>query len=169
MNAKIKRFMIISVMTVSFIFAGVEAYQQFEIEIAESPEYESGLRVEEVTIQTEAGGNPSFQVEVAEKPIDIQVGLMHRKSMPEEHGMLFLLSEEPKAASFWMKNTLIPLDMLFIGRDGKILNLHHNAQPHALNGIKSGVPVVAVIEINGGLAKKLGIKIGDRVIHPYFH
>lgn len=168
MNPKIRKFIIIAAMSVSFVFAGAEAYKQLRTEIT-AAEYDSGLPVENLSIEMQSGLRHDFTVEVAKKPIDIQVGLMYRKSMPENHGMLFLLGREPKKTSFWMKNTLIPLDMLFIGKEGKILNIHHNAQPKMLNGIKSEAAIVAVIEINGGKAKELGIKIGDLVIHPYFH
>jgi uncharacterized membrane protein (UPF0127 family) len=81
--------------------------------------------------------------------------------------MLFEMGQEA-ITSFWMKNTLIPLDMLFIAKNGEIKTIHENAEPKSLTGISSEVPVYAVLEINGGRAKALGIKRGDQVIHPYF-
>ena len=100
--------------------------------------------------------------------MDLEIGLMYRKTMPEDNGMLFLLSAEPKETAFWMKNTLIPLDMLFIARDCTIVNIHAGAEPLSLTPIPSGQPVTAVIELNGGRAQALGIKAGDKVIAPYF-
>lgn len=161
----IKKSIIIAAMAVSFIFAGFSAYQKF---IDETDSYESNLPVENLTVEMQSGGSHDFKVEIAEKSMDIRVGLMYRKSMPKNHGMLFKMGKNPRPTGFWMKNTLIPLDMLFVAQDGKIINIHHNAQPLSLGSIKSGGPVTAVIELNGGRADEIGIKIGDKVRHPYF-
>lgn len=109
----------------------------------------------------------AFSVEIADTPDKRSKGLMFRQSMAEDAGMLFTF-ERDQVASFWMKNTEIPLDMLFISRDGRIADMHRNAQPHSLRSIRSKVPVFAVLEINGGLAARLGIRVGDRVEHPAF-
>jgi uncharacterized protein len=129
--------------------------------------YVSSLPVEELVIETAAGEKRIFNVEIAAKPVDVQIGLMYRKQMPEDHGMLFEMGA-PKEVSFWMKNTLIPLDLLFIAADGRIVNIHRNAVPGDLRSLPSLEPVTGVLEINGGMADKLGIKIGDRALHPYF-
>ena len=122
----------------------------------------------DVTIVTTAGAKYHFTVEVAETPEQLEHGLMFRDSMPEDAGMLFLLGlDEP--ASFWMRNTFLPLDMLFIARDGRITNIHHNAAPGSTAIISSTEPVTGVLEINGGVAGRLGIHAGDHVIHPTFH
>jgi len=130
--------------------------------------YQSGLPIEKAVVMKQDGGQHAFKLEIAAKPIDIEIGLMHRKYMPKNHGMMFQLGKTPRHISFWMKNTLIPLDMLFVAADGSIANIHHNAVPQSLTGIPSQMPVTAVIEINGGRAAETGIKIGDRVLHPYF-
>lgn len=130
--------------------------------------YKSGLPIEKAVVMKQDGSRHVFKLEIAAKPIDIEIGLMHRKYMPKDHGMMFQMGREPRVISFWMKNTLIPLDMLFVGADGTIANIHHNATPLSLTGIPSQLPITAVIELNGGRANETGIKIGDRVLHPYF-
>ena len=99
----------------------------------------------EVTIATQAGGSFRFAIEVAETPDQLHQGLMFRDSMADDAGMLFLLEKED-VASFWMRNTFLPLDMLFIARDGHITNIHRNAAPgstathHACRPSSSHVP-----------------------------
>ncbi|MCB1682516.1 MAG: DUF192 domain-containing protein [Alphaproteobacteria bacterium] len=110
------------------------------------------------------GSVVDYTVEVATTPEEVTMGLMFRKDMPAHHGMIFLVDPE-REVSFWMKNTLIPLDMLFIGADGMIKNIHPMAKPHDLTQIPSLVPVRAVLEINGGEAEKNGIVLGDTVQH----
>ena len=92
---------------------------------------------------------------------------MHRAVMPRGDGMLFVY-EMPQPASFWMKNTLIPLDMLFADISGRITHVHHNAVPGDLTPISGGQEVYAVLEINGGLAQKYGITAGSQLQHPIF-
>src|SRR5690606_30378971 len=94
-------------------------------------------------------------------------GLMHRTSMPENQGMLFVFKSVHRRA-FWMKNTLIPLDMLFIAKDGTITQIHRNAQPLDETVIPSTHVVRAVLELNGGQSEKDGIQEGDRIVHPVF-
>ncbi|HZS85034.1 MAG TPA: DUF192 domain-containing protein [Stellaceae bacterium] len=120
----------------------------------------------ELTIET-AGGKRHFTVEVARTPEQMAQGLMFRRSLPPDAGMLFEYAR-PQIASFWMKNTLIPLDMLFIAADGRITGIHARAVPMSLEPITSDTPVLAVLELNGGTAERLGIKPGDRVDHPLF-
>jgi uncharacterized membrane protein (UPF0127 family) len=129
--------------------------------------YSGKLPVEQVTVELQGGGVHGFSLEVVSKPVDIQMGLMFREKMGKDQGMLFQMGA-PQLTSFWMKNTLIPLDMLFIAEDGTIINIHHNAEPHSLTPIPSNGEVTGVIELNGGRAKALNIKVGDRVLHPYF-
>lgn len=112
-------------------------------------------------------GRYTFTVEIADTPDKRSQGLMFRESMAEDAGMLFTF-ERDQIASFWMKNTEIPLDMLFIARDGRIADMHRNAQPHSLRSIRSKMPVFAVLEINAGLTSRLGIRVGDRIEHPAF-
>ena len=110
-----------------------------------------------------AGGSAyKFEVEVVSSPADRERGLMFRKSLGANAGMLFLYPDEGPVA-FWMKNTLIPLDMLFLKADGSIAHIAHNAVPLDETPIESGGPVKAVLEVNGGTAAALGIKEGDRI------
>lgn len=120
-----------------------------------------------LVIETAAGGHYRFDVELAETPMQQMQGLMFREKMAPDAGMLFLY-DRPQPASFWMKNTLIPLDMIFIGADGKVVNIHQNAVPQSLDSINSAGPVKGILEINGGMSARLGIRAGDRVLHPAF-
>jgi hypothetical protein len=120
----------------------------------------------DVTIAA-GSGKHVFHVEIVTTPEQMAQGLMYRKSLAPDAGMLFDYGR-PQPASFWMKNTLIPLDMIFIGADGRIVNIHERAVPHSLDPIPSAGPVRAVLEVNGGTASRLGIKPGDRVLHPIF-
>lgn len=112
-------------------------------------------------------GIEEFRVELARTPEELARGLMFRRELPDRQGMLFdFLTEQH--VGFWMRNTLIPLDMLFIGKDGVIRHLHENAVPLSEETIASRYPVRAVLEINGGLVRRLGIRPGDRVRHRIF-
>ena len=113
------------------------------------------------------GRDINFEVELALDDAHRSQGLMFRKQLGPYEGMLFdFLQEMP--VSFWMKNTLIPLDMLFIAADGTIKHIHANAVPMTTDAIPSQYPVRAVLEINGGSAALLGIKPGDKVKHAIF-
>ncbi|MBT8408333.1 MAG: DUF192 domain-containing protein [Alphaproteobacteria bacterium] len=112
-----------------------------------------------------AFGAAQFTVELADEPSERNLGLMNRPSMPQSRGMLFVYGA-PQSAAFWMKNTLIPLDMIFASEEGEILRIHHNAIPLDQTIIDGGPGVLAVLEINGGLAARLGIKVGDVLRHP---
>jgi uncharacterized protein len=112
-------------------------------------------------------GTHKFTVEVATTPAQQEQGLMFRQHLAPNAGMIFDLGR-PQTTSFWMKNTWIPLDMLFVNATGRIINIHERAVPRSLEPIASAGPVRAVIELNGGTAARLGIKPGDRVIFPIF-
>ena len=115
-----------------------------------------------------AGGRDlKFDVELALDDLHRAHGLMYRKQLGPYQGMLFDFFQE-MPVSFWMKNTLIPLDMLFIAGDGTIKHIQANAVPLSTDPIPSQYPVRAVLEINGGSAALLGIKPGDKVKHPIF-
>ena len=113
------------------------------------------------------GGQHAFSVEVARNDADRAQGLMFRRSMAPDRGMLFDF-ERVQPISMWMQNTYLPLDMLFIRPDGTIARVAENAEPLSTRTIPSGEPVLAVLELNGGTAARLGIKAGDRVQHPLF-
>ena len=120
----------------------------------------------ELTIVS-ATGSHRFTVEVAETPEQMQQGLMYRRTMAADAGMLFDY-KTPTMATMWMRNTFIPLDMLFIDAQGRIVNIHQRAVPQSLDIIASAAPIRAVIELNGGTAARLGIAPGDQVRHPIF-
>jgi uncharacterized membrane protein (UPF0127 family) len=107
-------------------------------------------------------GDHRFTVEVAATPGQQQTGLMFRRSLAGDRGMIFPY-DPPQDVAFWMKNTLIPLDMVFIRADGTIARIAANTVPESLEPVPSGEPVVAVLEIRGGRAAELGIREGDRV------
>lgn len=108
-----------------------------------------------------------FSVEIADEARERAQGLMYRRSMAEDAGMLFLF-EQPSEVAFWMKDTYIPLDMIFIGEDGRILAVAENVQPLQVETVSPGVPVIAVLELNGGTAARLGIRRGDKILHRAF-
>ncbi len=110
-------------------------------------------------------GQARFTVELADEPAERSQGLMNRPSMPSGSGMLFIY-ERPQRAVFWMKNTLIPLDMIFMDATGTVTRIHENAIPLDETGIDGGGAVLAVLEINGGLAGRLGISEGTLLRHP---
>jgi len=114
-----------------------------------------------------ATGRHRFKVEVAETPEQMMQGLMFRRSLAPDAGMLFDY-KHPTAATMWMRNTLIPLDMLFVDVRGKIVNIQQRAVPQSEDIIPAAAPVRAVIELNGGTAERLGIAQGDQVVHPIF-
>ena len=106
-------------------------------------------------------------VELAKTPLEQQIGMMFREHVPENTGMLFLF-DQAYERNFWMKNTLVSLDLLFIGENGLIHHIHSNAVPESLAHINSRGAALAVLEIGGGESKRLGISIGDKVLYPAF-
>ena len=112
-------------------------------------------------------GRATFTVAVADSPQERSRGLMFVEHMPTLEGMLFVY-EKPQTVSFWMKNTLIPLDMIFVGPTGVVRSIHENAVPGDLTAILGGDDILVVLEINGGLVDRLGIEEGDLLQHPAF-
>ena len=111
------------------------------------------------------GGTARFHVDLADTPELQSRGLMYRAQMASSTGMLFVFPE-PKHASFWMKNTLIPLDMLFLDAEGRVSKIHENAVPHDETAIDGGEDVKFVLEINGGLVARLHLPKGAEMRHP---
>ncbi len=110
-------------------------------------------------------GMSRFSIEIADTPAERARGLMHRTDLAAGAGMLFLF-DPPTETAFWMKNTPLPLDLIFIGPDGVVVRVAANATPYSEAEIPSGGVVRAVLEINGGLAAQLGISEGSEVRHP---
>jgi len=131
---------------------------------AGAPSRSEGLEALQIVT---AAGTHDFQVEIARNEASRARGLMDRRFMPADHGMLFEFDHEAPEA-FWMKDTYIPLDMIFISRTGVVTNIAANAEPLSERAIPSGPPCMAVLELNGGAAARIGLKIGDKVRHPFF-
>lgn len=125
----------------------------------------AGCAAGQVDIRLTGGGMARFSVELAADPATRERGLMFRTEMAKSAGMLFLY-EQPQPATFWMRNTLIPLDMIFADATGVVQHVHANAIPKDETGIHGGTDILAVLEINGGLAKQLGITPGAVIRHP---
>ena len=122
----------------------------------------SGLAL--VSLRIESGGRShAFTVEVARTPEEQERGLMFRETLASDGGMIFPL-RPPRPASFWMRNTSIPLDVLFVREDGTIARIAADTVPHSEQPVASGEPVAAVLELKGGRAAELGISEGDRVV-----
>jgi uncharacterized membrane protein (UPF0127 family) len=122
--------------------------------------------IEKLQIVT-ASGPHDFSVEVMRTEPELEKGLMFRRFLPADRGMLFDFKQE-KPVMMWMKNTYLPLDMVFIARSGKVVGIAANAEPMSERIIPSGAPAYGVLEVNAGTAEKIGLKIGDEVHHPMF-
>jgi hypothetical protein len=120
-----------------------------------------------MTIRRSDGQSFPFIIEIAETPEQQRYGLMFRRALPQDAGMLFI-SDPDRPVSMWMKNTYIPLDMLFIRHDGTIVKIITHAEPFDLTPLSSGEPVRGVIEINAGEAERRGLKIGDKIVSSAF-
>ena len=140
------------------------AFVLFGLLLAAGPARTADQRTLEIASKT---GVHIFAVEIADTDAQREKGLMFRKNLPDGQGMLFDFKRE-QDVSFWMQNTYIPLDMIFIRGDGSILRIVENAEPLSTRLIPSGGPVLAVLEVIGGTAHRLGIAPGDRVAHPIF-
>lgn len=112
-------------------------------------------------------GPHTFAVEVADTPESRAKGLMHREYLNPRHGMLFDF-KKPQRVSMWMRNTVIPLDMLFVDHRGLIIHIEYNAAPHSTNPRGPNAHVLGVLELAGGTARALGIRPGDTVDHAMF-
>ncbi|MCK5423893.1 MAG: DUF192 domain-containing protein [Emcibacter sp.] len=108
-----------------------------------------------------------FKVEIAETDDQRARGLMFREKMADRDGMLFLFKEN-KMVTMWMKNTFIPLDILFINQKGLIVHIAKSTVPHSLDVISSHESVISALELNAGMTNKLNIRVGDRIEHPFF-
>lgn len=120
-----------------------------------------------LTIHTRAGGVHKFKIEIARTSKQMELGLMYRRRLAVDAGMLFV-HDRAERVRMWMKNTYIPLDMLFVDADGRIIDLKQRTVPRSLAIIVSKKPVLAVFEVNAGTVSRLGIAIGDRLNHQAF-
>lgn len=128
------------------------------------PEQLRGFARDTVVIQR-SNGRDQFTIWLADTPAQQQQGLMWIQQLPPDHGMLFLLPQQ-RPMSMWMKNTYVPLDMVFFDAKGRILRIHEHAVPLSEAIIDSGVEVAGVLEILAGEARRRGMQVGDRLLHP---
>jgi len=112
-------------------------------------------------------GQARFAIDVADTQDERALGLMHRPEMPRGAGMLFVY-DRPQRVAFWMKNTLIPLDMIFATADGVVRHIHENAIPGDLTPIPGGEDVLVVLEVNAGIVADYGITVGSQMRHEVF-
>ena len=118
-------------------------------------------------IKTSASGTIAFEIEIAATAEQRRRGLMHRTRLPQQSGML-LDYKTPREVSIWMKNTYIPLDIIFINKQGEIIKIHRNAEPESLDTIHSVKKVLAVFEVNAGVVDQYSIRTGDILQHAIF-
>ncbi len=126
-----------------------------------------GFPESDLAIVTAGGARHDFRVELAVTPEQRSQGLMHRKTLAPDAGMLFLYAQ-PGELAMWMKNTFVSLDMLFISAEGEVVRIAERTEPLSLTTIRSGSPAKGVLEVPGGTAARLGIRPGDRILHPAF-
>lgn len=139
------------------------AYAIGSLCLAQSAPIESLAHFPRASLDIVAHGDHNrFQVWIADTPQRQEQGLMFVRELPRAQGMLFP-QPAPQVANFWMKNTYIPLDLVFVGADGRIAKIIADAHPFSLELLSSDVPVIAVLEIRGGEAHQLAISVGDRV------
>ncbi len=160
--------MLLTRRAVAAMIAGVLAAPVFAPlwQQAARAQQDPGFRKSKLTIVTERG-RFDFNIELAETSVQQSRGLMYRQELAHDAGMLFDY-QRSRRVSMWMQNTFIPLDMLFIDSDGRVVNIAERAVPRSTSIIPSRGRVRAVLEVNGGTADKLGIKPGDQVLHPIF-
>lgn len=132
-----------------------------------APDPDEGFPRSALEIRT-TDGRQWFNIRIADTEARRELGLMFVTRLPSDEGMLFP-EQPPQIMAMWMKNTLIPLDMLFIDRRGRIVCLLENTKPQSLDILSCEKPVQAVLEIAGGEAQRRGIRVGDRVIYALFH
>jgi uncharacterized protein len=155
------KFIVTAVATGACIWLGACAQSE-----QQSKDGESAVYTEVVTIETD-NGPVRINAEIADDEQERNRGLMFRQSLADDHGMLFIF-QEPEMASFWMRNTIISLDIIFIGVDGRILNIADHTTPYSEDSIPAVGMTQAVLELRAGRAEELGIRPGDRVRHRTF-
>jgi uncharacterized membrane protein (UPF0127 family) len=155
-----------TVLLTRFDFTGLVTYQEEDAAAPGTALLFPDLPRAEIQVIT-AGDRHDFKVWIADTEHSRERGLMFVKSLPADHGMLFLF-EEPQFASFWMKNTYLSLDIVFIGSDGVVVNVAHDAPTLSERPIESDAPVLGVLELVAGTAAHIGLKAGDRIVYPAF-
>ena len=158
-----------AVAVIALTGAGYAGYTVYSGGKADASATKDAARTIPLTI-TSSNGTHDFVVEVAKTAAEQERGLMYRTNIPKDGGMMFAPyppdGGAPREATFWMKNTPSPLDIIFIRADGTIAHIAENAVPFSEDKLPSGEPVAAVLELNGGRAGELGIAEGDKVTWP---
>jgi uncharacterized membrane protein (UPF0127 family) len=153
----------VSVLLATLLFAAVTTMRPGRVAYGQA-QPEKGVEPLQIV---SSGKTHNFSVEVMRNDEERARGLMFRRFMPADRGMLFDFKVE-QPVMMWMKNTYIPLDMIFTARDGRIVSIAENAEPLSERTIPSGPAAYAVLEVNAGTAARLGIKAGDRMEHAIF-
>lgn len=136
--------------------------------ILAAPQKRPVFKREKIAVQAQDGGRHAMTVEVARKPEELAYGLMKVKALPNgSEGMLFIMPRQQRQL-FWMKDTRLSLDILFIAADGTITHIYPEAEPLSLDFIASPGLAKGVLEIEGGMAKRWGLRAGDRLLHKGF-
>ncbi|MEM1103307.1 MAG: DUF192 domain-containing protein [Pseudomonadota bacterium] len=165
-SAALKRWGTPILCCVAAVWLGLSGCSPDATSSAPSSASDAVLEVSDARLVTDQGAF-DFVVEVARTPEEQRRGLMFRRSLAEDAGMLFV-HESDRVLGMWMKNTYLPLDMAFLDREGRIVAIAADRTPHSLDHISSGVPARAVLEVNAGRLKALGAKVGDRLLHEAF-
>lgn len=156
--------LLFAITSCNFVPLSAQGLRPYE---ALDPAKAQSLPVSPLSIQSR-GKSYSFMVELADTDVQRNIGLMHRNVLSADHGMLFDFHGEQRV-SFWMRNTFIPLDMIFIRSSGEIAAIAENTVPHSERPVGPTQPVQAVLEVPGGTAARLGLKAGDVVHHQIFN
>ena len=151
------KFRVLLLAVVAFLFGAGEI-------LAETVTFERS----QLDVVGRDGRHHPMTVELAVTPEQLSQGLMFRKNLPADTGMLFDFGR-PRQVSMWMKNTLIPLDMLFMDRGGRVIHVEEYTIPGNLQALGPNDPVLGVLEVPAGTVRRLGLKGGDMVVHPLFH
>lgn len=165
MNKNTKTILIVTLLAIAAVGIYLitnkgESSQSFSIEDTAPKFTKEGELL--FTSKTESDTLAIIDIEIADNEQKTAQGLMHRSSMPEKAGMLFLMPRE-EIQGFWMRNTYIPLDMIFVNSNKEIVTIHHNTTPMNENSYLSTVPALYVVEVNGGFCNKNNIKEGDQI------
>lgn len=163
MNYKVLAALVAACVAQAVPMIAVRAQEAAEAALTGEPTQAQPVLAKESLSIASASGTHAFSVEVARTPRQQQVGEMFRTAVPEDGGMLFPW-KNPRQSDMWMQNTAVPLDIVFIGADGRIASIVENAVPYSLAYISSHGPVLATLELAGGLTARLGITVGDKVV-----
>ena len=169
-NSPAKRLFVVAFVAAILAVAGISVWTNLsrwhDVDAAQAQSRAKDMNAHN-TLVIAGNGRHVFTIELAKDDAQRSKGLMFRQSMAPDHGMLFDFGSD-YPVTMWMKNTYISLDMLFIKADGTIHRIAERTEPMSERTVSAGAAVRAVLEINGGMAEKLGIKAGDRIFHPMF-